>query len=184
MGDPFPTLPAVGLPLEEFWAAVRGLQPEAFVARYPDPFLIELGSGTGMADPTNTGREPTIRPAERSDEDDDVPAHRRRILSVVKRRPGEKHKIAVGRSADNDVVLLSRDVSKLHAGFGYVHDAWMVADLGSRYGTRVNGRPLPPMNPIPIASGAQVAISSMRHLFVLPADFLETARGMLEAGRL
>ena len=163
---------------------MRGLQPEAFVARYPDPFLIELGSGTGMADPTNTGREPTIRPAERSDEDDDVPAHRRRILSVVKRRPGEKHKIAVGRSADNDVVLLSRDVSKLHAGFGYVHDAWMVADLGSRYGTRVNGRPLPPMNPIPIASGAQVAISSMRHLFVLPADFLETARGMLEAGRL
>ena len=175
------TLPAVGLPLREFWAAVRDLKPVAFIQHWRDPFLIELGGGS-PAGLYSTGKEPTIRPA--TGPAPDPAEDRRRVLTVVKRRPGEKHKIAVGRAADNDVVLLSVDVSKLHAGFGLVQGGWRVADLGSTYGTTLDGRPLPPMVPVPIHGGQELGIGSMRHLFVMPDGFLDTARGILEAGRI
>jgi pSer/pThr/pTyr-binding forkhead associated (FHA) protein len=50
--------------------------------------------------------------------------------------------VVIGRRADSDFVIDERTVSRRHAAIhreGYV---WIVEDLGSRNGTRVNGEPI------------------------------------------
>jgi hypothetical protein len=46
----------------------------------------------------------------------------------------------IGRRSDNHLVLQDPRVSRLHAQLRAVHGAYMIFDLDSTYGTRVNGR--------------------------------------------
>ena len=45
----------------------------------------------------------------------------------------------IGRSPDCDLPLADPTVSWVHAELRRVGDAWVLADLGSRNGTQVNG---------------------------------------------
>lgn len=49
---------------------------------------------------------------------------------------------AIGRGLDNDLVLDSTDVSRHHARIEYRDGQWLLIDLGSTNGTRLNGQPL------------------------------------------
>src|SRR5919198_1449204 len=49
-------------------------------------------------------------------------------------------RVVVGRSRDCDVVLDDPNVSRRHAELRRQGDTWMVADLGSTNGVKVNGR--------------------------------------------
>jgi hypothetical protein len=68
------------------------------------------------------------------------------ILPLQKRSGiGDLHRISVGRSDGNDVVLREPSVSKYHAHFDRNEDGELaVTDDGSKNGTRVNGQPLAP----------------------------------------
>jgi len=169
------------MPIFDFWSGVRDLEPAAFAQRYPDPFLIELGGGGGAASAPGTGHTPTtVRPNAAGG----GPPAPGRVHAVVKRQAERPEQILVGRSALNDVVLLARDVSKAHAWLGLLDRAWVVVDLASSYGTTVDGKRLAPHTPERLRSGATIAFSSLQTLFVLPIDFPDTARGLLEAGRI
>ncbi|GAC1319965.1 MAG: hypothetical protein NVS2B16_16610 [Chloroflexota bacterium] len=48
----------------------------------------------------------------------------------------------VGRSDDNEIVLNDTFVSTQHARLAWNGRGWMVEDLGSTNGTRVNGKPV------------------------------------------
>jgi hypothetical protein len=70
-----------------------------------------------------------------------------RVIPVEKRDPSSPgHMIFVGRSRNNDVVLLNKMVSKLHAYFCQVPgtQAYQVVDMSSTNGTFINGRKLVP----------------------------------------
>ena len=54
--------------------------------------------------------------------------------------PLERSPTRIGRASGNTVQLLDATVSKEHAEFTLDGDHWFVRDLGSRNGTRVNGR--------------------------------------------
>jgi hypothetical protein len=53
----------------------------------------------------------------------------------------EGQHLAIGRDPDVDCVLDDPRVSKRHARFRWDREGWRLDDLGSKNGTRVNGRP-------------------------------------------
>jgi len=59
------------------------------------------------------------------------PSHPRRTARVV-----------IGRNADSDFVIDERTVSRHHAAIHRDGPLWMLEDLGSTNGTRVNGEPV------------------------------------------
>jgi sigma-B regulation protein RsbU (phosphoserine phosphatase) len=66
--------------------------------------------------------------------------------------------IVVGRSTKCDLTIADRSMSRKHARFFKTRDAWMVEDLGSRNGTRVNG--LPVSEPTRIRPGDVISVSA------------------------
>jgi pSer/pThr/pTyr-binding forkhead associated (FHA) protein len=50
--------------------------------------------------------------------------------------------VLIGRGPDSDFVIRDITVSRRHATIHREGYAWIVEDLGSRNGTRVNGRPV------------------------------------------
>jgi pSer/pThr/pTyr-binding forkhead associated (FHA) protein len=50
--------------------------------------------------------------------------------------------VVIGRGVDSDFVIRDATVSRRHAAIHREGYAWFVEDLGSKNGTRVNGRPV------------------------------------------
>lgn len=57
------------------------------------------------------------------------------VKPVVALRPG----LTLGRERDNDVPLVDARVSRYHARIDFIEGAWVLSDLGSSNGTRLNG---------------------------------------------
>ncbi|HDQ71703.1 MAG TPA: FHA domain-containing protein [Chloroflexi bacterium] len=72
--------------------------------------------------------------------------------------PVMKRELTLGRRSDNDVVLDDAKVSGHHAKLIFAQEAPLLVDLGSRNGTRLNGRSLPPRTPTPFKLGDVIAI--------------------------
>ncbi|NJC73292.1 FHA domain-containing protein [Planosporangium thailandense] len=75
--------------------------------------------------------------------------------------PGE---YVIGRGDDVDLRLDDLTVSRRHALVMYVHGGWIVADLGSRNGTWLNGWRLP--GPAPVGPGDLIDLGSCRFVVV------------------
>ena len=69
-------------------------------------------------------------------------------------RPGST---AIGRSEDNDVVVLDPQVSRHHARIRLAGDVCSLEDLGSANGTRVNGEPV--AGSVPLAPGDVIRVA-------------------------
>jgi len=62
----------------------------------------------------------------------------------------------IGRSHRCSLRLTESSVSREHASLRWTGGAWMVKDLGSRYGTFVNGQPLQPGIPVTVQPGVRL----------------------------
>jgi hypothetical protein len=62
----------------------------------------------------------------------------------------------IGRSHRCSLRLPESSVSGEHASLRWTGAAWVVKDLGSRYGTFVNGQPLQPGIPVTVPAGARI----------------------------
>jgi pSer/pThr/pTyr-binding forkhead associated (FHA) protein len=49
-------------------------------------------------------------------------------------------RVVIGRQPDSDFVIDERTVSRRHAALRRVENGWLLEDLGSTNGTRVNGK--------------------------------------------
>jgi phosphoserine phosphatase RsbU/P len=70
--------------------------------------------------------------------------------------PAAKNRsVIIGRNKDCDLPLpgQAEAVSRRHAEFVYQNGQWRVADLGSRWGTLVNGVTIQPHRPVPLSDG-------------------------------
>lgn len=72
--------------------------------------------------------------------------------------PRTDHPSLVGRSAEADVRLLDESVSRRHALLTPRAGLWLIADLESKHGTRVNDTPLKPNTPARLRTGDTVTI--------------------------
>lgn len=72
--------------------------------------------------------------------------------------PLHRHPLRLGRGSDQDIVLLDdqKSVSRAHAEVKLERAQAVITDLGSRNGTRVNGRPIPPHIAVPLEPGALI----------------------------
>jgi serine phosphatase RsbU (regulator of sigma subunit) len=70
--------------------------------------------------------------------------------------PLENAPIRLGRGSANAVQLLDATVSKEHAELMHADGRWSIRDLGSRNGTRVNGREA--TSPIPVNAGDRIEV--------------------------
>jgi len=73
--------------------------------------------------------------------------------------------IRIGRRPDVELPLPFPSLSGLHARLTRSNDGWQIEDLGSTNGTRVDGVRLPPGEPRPIATGAQIALGEVTLIF-------------------
>ena len=91
--------------------------------------------------------------------------------------------LSVGRGADNDVVIDHPTVSRHHAVIERIAGEYFLTDLGSRNGTRVNGRSAHERKPI--AHGAEAPGEALRRqarelIDGIPAIDLPSAIAFLE----
>src|SRR5580765_8644753 len=68
----------------------------------------------------------------------------------------ERSPVSLGRASGNAIQVLDGTVSKEHAELSLAGDRWTIRDLGSRNGTRVNGRDA--ISALPIAAGDRVEV--------------------------
>jgi hypothetical protein len=84
------------------------------------------------------------------------------LVAEGKRMPLGQHGGVIGRSRDCDVVLADSNVSRRHAEIRPDgRDGWVVTDLGSTNGVRVNGRPVEQGRPAPLQAGDQLDIGTV-----------------------
>jgi ABC transport system ATP-binding/permease protein len=77
--------------------------------------------------------------------------------------PGDT--ITIGRAPDNSLVLNEGQVSRYHARIERSGHGFVLVDLGSANGTRLNERMLEPAAPMPLAEGDTIAIGSAMLIF-------------------
>ncbi len=65
----------------------------------------------------------------------------------------DKPVTSIGRGEDNDLVLKSDSVSRLHARIVFNDDRFVLEDLNSRHGVRVNDVPVAPDDPRRLSHG-------------------------------
>jgi sigma-B regulation protein RsbU (phosphoserine phosphatase) len=68
----------------------------------------------------------------------------------------ERSPMVLGRASANAIQLLDSTVSREHAELERTDDRWTIRDLGSRNGTRVNGREA--QLPLPVSAGDRVEV--------------------------
>jgi hypothetical protein len=76
----------------------------------------------------------------------------------------------IGRSPRCSLRLPEASVSGEHASLRWTGRAWVVKDLGSRFGTFLNAAPLPPGVPTALEKGAHLAFGREKHVWVLVED--------------
>ena len=75
--------------------------------------------------------------------------------------------VTFGRMPPCDVVLPFRQLSRQHVSFIRVADGWQVEDVGSRNGTILDGKQIPPGVPVPLRSGAKLRFGDVIAHFML-----------------
>lgn len=80
--------------------------------------------------------------------------------------PGRGTSFSIGRTQDCDLRIADLSVSRLHAQLDRGEDGWLLSDLGSHNGTRVNGWLV--REPVPVRAGDVLQFGSA--MFVIRDD--------------
>ncbi|MBM4117785.1 FHA domain-containing protein, partial [bacterium] len=73
--------------------------------------------------------------------------------------PGEAREFLLGRDADCALPLAERSVSRHHARLAWDGERWTIEDLGSRFGTQLNGAALSAL--APLAAGDRLVLGRL-----------------------
>ena len=147
---------------------------DEFVAKQPHLFLVleqelfeqeQVGFSTQVVDPVSLKRAVSRR------------AQNLEVLPVVK-APGNPYpdRVSVGRARNCDLVMRDPSISKLHAHFRLGAPKLELVDIDSQNGTRVNGRPLAPPQPVPVAPGDTILFGSVAAKLVDAAALYDLLR--------
>ena len=85
-------------------------------------------------------------------------------------------RISLGRARNKDLSLRSQNISKLHAWFEYdAAGKLLVADAGSKNGTKVGGVRLVAREPVPVANGTEIRFGPLEAMVCSVEQFWEVA---------
>lgn len=105
------------------------------------------------------------------DADGAAPGGGSEALAIALSRNPRRPYLALGHGPECDIVLDDASLSRVHlvlfrAGPG----AWALRDADGAAGTRLNGRPLPPGDPVPLRTGDRILAGAVRLTFVAGGD--------------
>jgi len=81
--------------------------------------------------------------------------------------PGSGTSFTIGRTHDCDLRIENMSVSRLHAQLNRVEDGWLLNDLGSHNGTRVNGWLV--REPVPVRPGDLIQFGTATFIVQTPS---------------
>ena len=155
--------------VDQFRVAAQTLTEDAFLKQHPQPVLLMPGLVAG-ADP----REVTQTECERQDIN---------LMALpVSLGNAAKKTFTIGRAPECDLILEASDVSKDHARLSVYRgraDAF-VWDIGSKYGTAVNGKKLTAGRKAQVTSGDEIQLGRLTMHFYSAQDFYELLRELPE----
>lgn len=131
------------------------------------------------------GVKSLLRPSERAGEARGSPmttrtaAQARKLASLVFSDGLEREmtdEITLGRADSNDVVFISKTVSRDHARLFERNGRWFVEDLGSLNGTVLNGQRIPPRTPLNLRHGDRLQLGGQVLVFTHPAEAQDDER--------
>jgi hypothetical protein len=96
-----------------------------------------------------------------------TPAPGRRQPFLVQFPRGGGAQFSIGRDASSDLAIADMTVSRLHAQLERTPDGWLLSDLESRNGTRVNGWLV--RGKVPVRAGDLVSFGSLDVIFAAAA---------------
>jgi hypothetical protein len=157
----------IALGREEFLAAAA---PAAFV-RYPSRVRVGIRA---------TDR--TIAPEETLDVTDPgahVEAEVGLEVLPLAKKPGASFadRITIGRTHNNDLVIVDHSVSRFHAYVRQAGGGWVVADAGSKNGSWLRGSPLEPRREQPLPSRAVLRLGEVDLTFYVGSDLFHALGG-------
>ena len=133
----------------------ESLDKDEFVRLFPQPFLVQQTRNRATA---KDARFVTLVGVD-TGEDRLDPLQAPVYYLTKKDRNGFQSMITIGRTENNDVTLDSSRVSKFHAYFSEVAEAWYVTDSDSRNGSFLAGQPLVPRQATALQNGIELAFS-------------------------
>lgn len=171
------------VPVQTFLAKTGDIPREAFVARFPLPFLLverhAAGDDRGYRTIAMDDTENILGTALAGSTEGEPPVESGAefVHQLEKTDRNQFHRmISLGRSLNNDIIVSNPAVSKLHAYFknDRALGGWAVTDAGSTNGTAVGDTPLTPLKPLLLRSGQAVIFgNAVRGTFFLPSDFFD-----------
>lgn len=97
-------------------------------------------------------------------------------LPLEQRESAISGRISLGRARNKDLFLRSQNISKLHAWFEYdASGKLLLADAGSKNGTKVAGVQLTPREPVPVAHGVELKFGPLEGMVCSLEQFWEVA---------
>lgn len=140
---------------------------EADAARRPGAPLAVVGARTSALAPAAAPPAPVAQARA------DVEPRKRSLVleraDTGARIPLDGVAVTVGRSPDNTITSADERISRAHARLEPIGGGWVVVDLGSANGTRVDGNQIRSGSPIPLSPGMVVGIGPL-DLRVLALD--------------
>ena len=95
------------------------------------------------------------------------------------KKPGASFpdRITIGRTSNNDIVIVDHSVSRLHAYIKGSAGGWVVADAGSKNGSMLRGIRLEPRREQPITSRMVLRLGEVDLTFYLATDLYSVLGG-------
>lgn len=146
----------------DFRADYRAMTREAFLARYPAPFLIEVARSEGS---TRTG---VLETDDGGGLHADVAAEFLRCRVIAMSSLLSRGRFVIGRDIDNDFQLNNRWVSKRHAEIkAGAEESWEICDLGSSNGVFVDKVKIDIGHAVSLEPGREISLGqALSYLFV------------------
>ena len=158
----------------EPWLQRARAPREVFLRRHPSPVLFLEETVALVSSQEAPTREVRLRP-----ETAEEPCLFR--VGTAETRPDAA--VTLGRSVERDIQVRSPSVSKLHCAFARDSETgrWMISDLGSTNGTRVDGHKLRPLVPALLADLARVTFGEETFVFFTAEGLYDYLASLLEA---
>ncbi len=145
-------------------AVLRGKAPAAHDRQEEDPGF--PGTQRIVESPHGPGQALPWMQRHRGHDENPVPPPVAADPAPLVFPPGSGVRFTIGRTRDCDLCLTDLSVSRMHALLVRREGGWMLSDLGSHNGTRLNGWLV--REPVPVQPGDRVEFGSMA--FILQGD--------------
>jgi hypothetical protein len=151
----------------DFVSLALRVEHQEFVTQCGFPFLLSINEPVSLEQaPEQTtlifAKEPP--PAQMQ------PVSGRPVVHAVKKEQMLiPQSIIVGRASTSDIVIIDRQISKMHALFQNIGERWELSDAGSRNGTWVGHHQLEPRGPAATVSSFDILSFGHRAFLFLEA---------------